>query len=85
MENNLSYIVCNNEDISSFANFQQFRQEHIHIDNKIDFENQRWANLFITYNLTINIGFMGLLKSNSNLYLKIMTLVRKELFWIAIN
>jgi hypothetical protein len=28
----------NPEDISSFANFQEFQQTHIHINNTINFE-----------------------------------------------
>ena len=36
-----NFIKCNSEDISSFANFQEFKQIHIHINNKIDFENNK--------------------------------------------
>jgi len=43
------FIKCNHEDISSFANFQEFKQTHIHINNKIDFENSKYniINLFL--------------------------------------
>ena len=33
-------IHTNPEDISSFANFQEFQQTHIFINNKINFETQ---------------------------------------------
>jgi hypothetical protein len=33
-------INTNPEDISSFANFQDFQQSHIFIKNKINFETQ---------------------------------------------
>ena len=33
-----SFVKCNNIDISTFANVQEFKQKHIHISNKIDFE-----------------------------------------------
>ena len=33
-------LQTNPEDISSFANFQEFQQTHIFINNKINFEKQ---------------------------------------------
>jgi hypothetical protein len=38
-EKEFEYVKCNEIDISTFANLQEFRQTHIHISNKIDFEN----------------------------------------------
>lgn len=35
-------IEYNKEDISSFSNFNEFQQQHIHINTKIDFENTRY-------------------------------------------
>ena len=39
MQEDFSFVKCNDTDISTFANLQEFRQKHIHISNKIDFEN----------------------------------------------
>ena len=44
MEEN--FIVCNENDISSFSNFHEFKQSHIHINNKINFENKTYKNFF---------------------------------------
>lgn len=38
MNDDQNLINCNIEDISSFSNFQEFQQSHIHISNKINFE-----------------------------------------------
>lgn len=40
MEDKNFIVKTNQQDISSFSNFQDFRQEHIHIKNKVDFENK---------------------------------------------
>ncbi len=41
-------IECNKQDISSFSNFHEFKQEHIHIKKKIDFEDTKYF-LFILF------------------------------------
>lgn len=52
---------CNKEDISSFSNFEQFRQQHIHINNRIDFENKRYTLFYYLIK-----DFLGMLKFNLN-------------------
>jgi len=49
-------IECNKNDISSFANFEEFQQTHIYINNKIDFENNRY------YFKNIILDYMDILK-----------------------
>jgi hypothetical protein len=39
MQEEFNFVKCNEIDISTFANLQEFKQKHIHISNKIDFEN----------------------------------------------
>jgi aminopeptidase N len=41
-EKKFDFVKCYENDISTFANIQEFRQIHIHISNKIDFDKFKY-------------------------------------------